>query len=443
MFHLGWFLGNGYGIQPWNRNGRGGVWNGTNGREWMKPDLYVDLSRSMERAGYDFLLIEDTSMVEDSYGGTAQKTLEWGMFAPKNDPLPLVPLLAAQTKHLGYLPTISTTQYPPFLAARLMTTLDHLTEGRVGVNVVSSVTHRVAQNFGYDQHLPHDERYEMAAEWMDAVGQLWESWDADAVRLDEENNVYADFTKVNPIDFVGKYFKTRGPMNTIPGPQRRPVVSQAGNSIPGRELAAATADTMLAYGGSVESMKAFREDMHERLIKHGRKPSDLKIMFLASPIIGETDADAAEREEARQVAARSQLEIEKRLWSMTYVSGGEVDFAQFDLDQPMPDVTGNGEQSSMKQWVDESKRTGKTLRELAATYKTTSHMGLVGSCDTVAAKMGEIMEEVGGDGFLLYPTVTRRSIIEFTDGLGTALKRRGLIRDGYAGSTFRENLLEF
>jgi len=406
----------------------------------MKPDLYVDLARSLERGGFDFLLIEDTSMVEDSYGGDAETTLKYGMFAPKNDPLPLVPLLAAQTKHLGFLPTISTIQYPPFLAARLLTTLDHLTEGRVGVNVVTSVTHRVAQNFGFDQHLEHDERYEMAAEWMDAVGQLWESWDADAVRFDEENNVYADHTKVHPVDFVGKYFKTRGPMNTIPGPQRRPVVSQAGNSVPGRELAAMTADTMLAYGGTPAAMKAFVEDMHERLVTHGRRPEDLKIMFLATPVIGETDAEAQRREEALVAAASTDDAVQKQLWHMSYVSGGEVDFKKMDLDAPIPDVTGNGEHSSMRNWVEAGK--GKTLRQLAATHRT-NDLGLVGSCDTVAARMGDLAQETGADGFLLYPDVTRRSIIETTDGLGTALQRRGLIRSSYSGTTFRENLLSF
>ncbi|MET0886128.1 MAG: NtaA/DmoA family FMN-dependent monooxygenase [Mycetocola sp.] len=441
MFHLGWFLGNGYGIQPWNRTGRGGTWNSTNGRDWMKPDLYIDLARSLERGGFDFILIEDTSMIEDTFGGSMETTLKYGIMAPKNDPLPLVPLMTAATKHIGIIPTISTTQYPPFMAARLMTTLDHLTEGRVGINVVTSVSHRVAQNFGHDKHFEHDLRYEMAGEWMDVVDQLWESWEPDAVLLDEENFVYADHTKVHTIDYDGAYFKSRGPLNTIPGPQRRPVVSQAGNSIPGRELAARTADTMLAYGGDVAKMKEFRADMHRRMEKYGRAPEDLKIMFLVNPIIGETDADAHEREATRAAAAATDDAVIQRLWAMSYVSGGEVDFAAMDLDAPIPEVTGNGEQSSMANYVKAGQ--GKTLRELAATHRTISHMGLVGSCETVAEKMGEIMDEVGGDGFLLYPTMNRRTIIEIADGLGSALQRRGLIRESYTGTTLRDHLSEF
>jgi len=441
MFHLGWFLGNGYGIQPWNRTGRQGTWNSTNGRDWMKPDLYIDLAKSLERGGFDFILIEDTSMIEDTFGNSMEATLKYGMMAPKNDPLPLVPLMTAATKHIGIIPTISTTQYPPFLAARLMTTLDHLTEGRVGINVVTSVSHRVAQNFGHDEHIEHDLRYEMAEEWMDVVDQLWQSWEPDAVLLDEENYVYADHNKVHVIDFEGKYFKSRGPMNTIPGPQRRPVVSQAGNSEPGREFAARTADTMLAYGGSVEKMKAFREDMHRRMVKFGRAPEELKIMFLVNPVIGETDAEAEEREAARAAGALSDDAIAQRLWNMSYVSGGEVDFGAFDLDLPIPAVTGNGERSSMANYVQAGQ--GKTLRELAGTHRTIPHMGLVGSCDTVAAKMGEIMDEVGGDGFLLYPTMNRKTIIEVADGLGSALQRRGLVRSSYSGTTLSDHLHEF
>src|ERR1700712_356297 len=203
MIHLGWFLGNGFGIQPWNEKGGDGPWVGSNVTDWMKPDIYVDLATSMERAGFDYILIEDTAMVEDSYNGTAEASLRRGFMAPKNDPMPLVPLLTQATKHIGIVPTISTIQYPPYLAARLLTTLDHLTQGRVGMNVVTSVTDRVAQNYGYDRHLDHDERYAMAMEWTDVVLKLQSSWEEGAVIADPVAGIYADHTKVHPIDFEG------------------------------------------------------------------------------------------------------------------------------------------------------------------------------------------------------------------------------------------------
>jgi FMN-dependent oxidoreductase (nitrilotriacetate monooxygenase family) len=438
MFHLGWFLGQGFGIQPWR-----GTFDGDAAHDWMKPDRYVDLTSSLERGGYDFVFIEDTAMVEDTYGGSAAFTLAHGEMAPKNDPLPLVPLMAQRSKHIGIINTMSTIQYPPYLAARLMATLDHLTDGRAGVNVVTSVTHRVAQNFGYDEHLPHDERYVMAGEWMDVVSQLWESWEPGAVVGDIETPMYADASKVHPIDYRGKYFASRGPLNTIPGPQGRPVVAQAGNSIPGRELAAAHADTMLAMGRDVAQMKAFREDMQERLVKHGRKPGDCKVLFLVTPVLGETDEHAAERERERVRRSHDQESIEMVLWGLSYISGGTVDFSKFDLDALMPDIVGNGEQSSMQQYVKGNE--DKTLREVVTGVRQIGDLGLIGSPDTVASKMGDIMDEVGGDGFLFYEplNLNRRTIAEYTDGLSPALRKRGLIRDGFDDVTFRENLLAF
>lgn len=438
MFHLGWFLGQGFGIQPWR-----GPFDGNAVHDWMNPDRYVELTSSLERGGYDFVFIEDTAMVEDTYGGSAAFTLAHGEMAPKNDPLPLVPLMAQRSKHIGIINTISTIQYPPYLAARLMTTLDHLTDGRAGINVVTSVTHRVAQNFGHDQHFAHDERYLMAEEWMDVVSALWDSWEPDAVVGDAETPMYADASKVHPIDYRGKYFASRGPLNTIPGPQRRPVVAQAGNSIPGRELAAAHADTMLAMGHDVAQMKAFRDDMQTRLVAHGRLPGDCKVMFLVTPMLGESDEHAAIRERERVRRASEPEAIERVLWNMSYISGGTVDFSKFDLDALMPDIVGNGEQSSMRQFVVGNE--DKTLREVVTGIRQIGDLGLVGSPDTVAAKMGEIMAEVGGDGFLFYEPVhlNRRTIAEYTDGLSPALRKRGLIRDGFDHATFRENLLAF
>lgn len=435
MFRLGWFLGNGFGLPAWQ-----GHWAGRSMTEWSSPDMYVDLTTSLERGGFDLLFIEDTSMVEDTYGGSTETTLRYGLMAPKNDPVPLVPLLARATEHIGIAVTMSTIQYPPYLAARAMTTLDHLTKGRAGVNVVTSVTHRVAQNFGFEQHLEHAERYAMAQEWLDVVGALWESWDPDALVLDDQAPRYADHTKVRPIEFVGKYFKVRGPLNTIPGPQRRPVVAQAGNSIPGRELAARNADTMLALAKNPAEMKALRQDMDQRLIRHGRRPEDLKILFMAVPYLGETDRDARDRFDRREAAKKDPRSIEQRLWYLSYVSGGAVDYRAFDLDGPVPQTIGTGETTTAKAWLENSETI--TLRELAE-GPSNYGMDFVGSCDSVAGQMVEAMQEAGGDGFLLYPEVTRRSIVEVCDGLCPALRRRGVIRDGYSHRTFRENLREF
>ncbi|MDT5303145.1 MAG: long-chain alkane monooxygenase, partial [Mycobacterium sp.] len=241
MFHLGWFMGSGFSVQTWAMD----PWAGNTGHDWMKGDLFVDLAASLERARFDYLLVEDTSMVEDAYGRSMETTLKYGLLAPKCDPVPLIPLLTQRTKHIGIAVTLSTSFYHPFMAARTMTTLDHLTDGRVGLNVVTGSSSRAAQQYGYDELMLHSERYEMAKEWMEAVGALWDSWEEGAVLVDEQTPRYADHTKVHPVDFEGKYFRTRGPLNTIPGPQRRPVIVQAGASPAGRDLAAKYAESML------------------------------------------------------------------------------------------------------------------------------------------------------------------------------------------------------
>lgn len=444
MFHIGWFLGNGFGIQPWSQTNGDGPWVGSNVNDWMKPDIYIDLAQHMERAGFDYILIEDTAMVEDSYKGSAETSLRRGIMAPKNDPMPLVPFMTRATKHIGIIPTASTIQYPPYLASRLFTTLDHLTEGRVGMNVVTSVTDRVAQNFGYDQHLEHDERYQMAHEWVDVVTQLQNSWQEGAVIADPVAGVYADHTKVQPIDFRGKYFASRGPLNTIPGPQRQVPIASAGGSAAGRDLAARWDDTMLIQCKTPEQMKEFREDMHRRMAAYGRKPEDIKLFFLCMPVIAETDEQAQEKAKALAAAKRTDKAVEYNLWNMSYTSGGRIDFGNIDPDTIVDDIDlskQNGEFSSIENLF--MAQRGKTLREVVATSFQITDLGLVGSPDTVAGKMGEIMDEVGGDGFLIYLPPTRRTMAEISDGLAPALRRRGLIRDGYSGVTLRDHLNEF
>lgn len=444
MFHMGWFLGDGFGIHPWSPTNGDGPWTGTNATDWMKPGIYVDMATSLERAGFDYILIEDTSMVEDSYNQSAETSLRRGFMAPKNDPLPLVPLMTQATKHIGIVPTVSTIQYPPFLAARAFTTLDHLTEGRVGMNVVTSVTDRVAQNFGYERHLEHDERYDMAMEWIDVVKALQNSWQDGAVIADPVAGVYADHTKVNPIEFVGKYFKCRGPLNTIPGPQRTVPVCSAGSSEMGRVLAARYDDTQIAIVKDGAAAKTYRADMRARIAAEGRNPDDVKFLFIATPTIAATDAEAQANYEAAQAFRSSDKAIEYNLWNMSYTSGGRIDFGAIHPDTLVGDIDlsrQNGEFTSIAGLFDGHE--DKTLREVVSKSFQVKDMGLIGSPATVAAKMGEIMEEAGGDGFLFYLPTTRMNLALVADGLAPELRRRGLIREEYTGSTLKENLTAF
>ncbi|MBM9469457.1 NtaA/DmoA family FMN-dependent monooxygenase [Nakamurella leprariae] len=433
MFHMGWFLTTGFGVYGW-----GGQWSGNVSRDVARPELFMGMAQALEHAGFDYMMLEDSSVLPDIYEGSPRMALKTATV--RHDPMPLVPLIARATKHIGVIATAATTFYPPFLAARLFTTLDHLTGGRVGINLVTASPHAAAQNYGLDQHVEHDLRYEMADEWMQAVSALWETWEEGALQLDEQTGVFADHSKIHRADFQGRFYKTRGPLNTVPGPQRRPVICQAGGSPAGRELAAAHADTIVAAVVGVEAMKEYRDDISRRLIAHGRKPQDAKVMFLVNPVLGDTDAEAQAKYD-RMVEARA-ANVEGFMAGLSYTSG--IDLSQYDPDEPFPDLTGrvNGHQSTMQDYQDAAAG-GKTWRQVARERAVVESVPLVGSPATVAAQMDEAMQHAGGDGFLIANPVTRKSIAEIADGLAPQLRRRGLIRSGYSYDRFRDNLLEF
>lgn len=431
-FHLAWFLGTGFGVQSWNRE-----WGGTLPADWMKADFYVDMVRSLERACFDYLIIEDTSMVPDRYGQSAEIYLKNAMTAPKHDPVPLASILTQVTSRLGVVPTISTTFTHPFQVARLMSTLDHLSSGRIGWNVVTSSDARAAENYGIVMP-EHDRRYDRAEEFVDAALQLWASWEPDAVLLDEATGTFADYKKVHAPYFEGEYFTSRGPLNTVPSPQGRPVICQAGSSPRGREFSSKHADTIIASTEGVAKMKAFRDDVRARAAGWGRDPDSCKVLYLVSPILGETDEEAEEK----RVRMRrwSADHVDQVVASMSYNIG--IDFSTFDLDAPLSnELTTNGHVGTLMNLVGSGT---ETLRERVRRYIPWESTELVGSPDTVAHQMAEAMDEVGGDGFLISrPWVDRRFLAEVTEGLVPALQRLGLARSAYSHERFRDNLLDF
>lgn len=429
-FHLAWFCN--FVADDWL-----GPW-GSGGTPWT-GDFYVDMAKQLERACFDYMILEDKLHVSDAYGGSMAADLKHGI-VPKHDPAPLATLLAGATSRLGVVATLSTSFYPPFLLARLCATIDHLSKGRFGWNIVTSAEDRAAQNFGLDKLYEHDLRYDMADEYLDLVHQLWGSWEPDAVVRDRATGTYVDGSKVHTVDFEGRFYKSRGPLNTLPPPQGRPVLCQAGASPKGRAFAAKYADTIISPYQDPALMKAYRDDIRQRVEAAGRKPDDVKVLFLASPVVGETEAEARERQ-ARWLSAP--LFVEYTLAELASIT--EIDFAAYDLDEPLPEVTTNGERGTLEAFLGKAKGKTVTLRELAHGGLTEAST-LVGTPDQVAEKMGEMMDAVGGDGFLVTsPTMRldRRYICEIVDGLVPALQRAGLARSSYTYEGFRDNLLEF
>ncbi|UZG55090.1 NtaA/DmoA family FMN-dependent monooxygenase [Rhodococcus opacus] len=407
------------------------------GSDWWSGEYHARLAQRAEDANFDFMFFEDTAAVSTTVGGSLDMDLRYALSAPKNDPVALLSYLAGKTTRLGLISTASTTLYPPFLLARLYSTIDNLSRGRAGWNIVTSSENESAQNFGLDALPPTNERYQIAEEFLEVVRALWNSWDEDAVVRDQENNVYTDPTKVRAIDHRGKHFKVRGPLNSLPSPQRTPVFAQAGGSPRGRDFAAQNAELIMSTTiGGVEAMKAFREDIHGRMKKFGRDPKECKIMYATHLYVAESRADF-----------RSSI-TDSQLLSVLGKHSAHlgVDLNQFPLDEPFPqDVVANGT-TSMVESLKEKGRRGQSLRDAIIDFNWgDDELGLVGPASDVAQNLVSAMEEAEGDGYIIMATqdANESHLSGIFDGVVPELKRLGAMRTDYSGNTLRENLFAF
>jgi FMN-dependent oxidoreductase (nitrilotriacetate monooxygenase family) len=432
-FHLGWFTS--FAATEWNS-----VYASSDLQHW-NGEFYIELAKALERACFDYIMFEDALMLPEAYGGSAEAYLKLALMAPKHDPAPLTALVAAATKSLGIVTTLSTMAYPPYMLARLCCTLDHIAGGRFGWNIVTTGEDGAAQNFGMEKLPGRELRYEMADEYLELVNQLFSSWDPNAITLDHDKGIYADYTKVRPINFRGKFFSCRGPLNTAPSPQGRPAYVQAGGSPRGRKFAATHADSIIATAQGIEGMKAYRAEVRKHAAAIGRDPDEIKVLFLVAPVVGETEENA----KAKYLKGVSSPQSVQR--SLALISSiTDIDFSQFQLDAPLPLLKTNGEQGSLDRF--QQAGSGKTLRQLILEGGgTVTAMDLIGTPDQIADQMEEAIEKVGGDGFLIRPpfgSLSRRYLNEITEGLVPVLQRRGLTRNAYTpGRTLRNLLREF
>ena len=428
-FHLGWFMGPGVTIQGWNSPGFPAAY------DWTKPALFQDMIRAMERACFDVFILEDSSTVPDNYGASMDFYLRHAVMTPKFDPVPLVGYLASVTQHIGIAPTLTSTFYPPFLLARLLSTLDHFTAGRIAWNIVTATNDRAGQNYGLPGQPEHDLRYDMADEYLDVVTKLWASWEPGALVMDEATGVFADSSKVHSIDFEGRFYKSRGPLNVPPSPQGRPVFVAPGGSPRGRRFSGRHAEIVLAgHADDVEQMKHYRDEVHQHAAALGRDPATCKVMFTFAPhIVKNTrEADELKQDMAKMRAAY----MERTLAAYSYLSG--IDFSKMDHDTPLPEIKTNGMQSLLRTF--QNAGPDATLRDIATGIHTFT---LIGTADSVAGQMQEAMEEIGGDGFLVQGHIKPKYVHSITDELVPALQRRQLTRAEYTHPTLRENLMAF
>jgi FMN-dependent oxidoreductase (nitrilotriacetate monooxygenase family) len=402
-------------------------------------DVYLETARIAEAAKIDAIFFADAAAVQPvdliAKGDPKAGLVHRG--AAGLEPMSLLPALAAATKRIGLIATATTTYNEPYHIARRFATIDRISGGRGGWNLVTSQTEAEAQNFGHDSHMEHDARYERAEEFFDVVAGLWDSWASDAFVYDKTTAQCFDPTKVKILNHSGKHFKVRGPLNVLRSPQGRPIVVQAGASGPGKTLAARVADCVFTAQSKLTDGRAFHDEVKSRAVDFGRSPDQIKIMPGIVPIIGRTD------EEARELRAEllSNITDDQAMRSMYRVAGG-LDLRQFPLDGPFPELPlSNGAQGRQKLLVEMARRENLTLIQAGRRFaEGQAHHIVCGSPKTIADLMQTWFEEGSCDGFALMPSYFPRGVRDIAESLIPELQRRGLFRTEYEGQTLRDNL---
>jgi FMN-dependent oxidoreductase (nitrilotriacetate monooxygenase family) len=408
---------------------------------WRYPGAFPDanfnlahirrFARTLERGRFDAFFMADHLAVLNM----PVEALKRSHTVTSFDPLTLLPVLAVDTNHLGLIATASTTFEQPYLIARRFASLDHISAGRAGWNVVTTSNPDAALNFGMEEHMEHDERYARAREFVDVVTGLWDSWADDAFVRDVESGIFFDPEKLHVLNHKGRYLQVRGPLNVARPVQGWPVIVQAGASEPGRQLAAETAEVVFAAGGRLPDAQAFYADVKGRMEKFGRNRDHLKILPGAFVVVGETV------EEAREKRARldSLVYYESAIASLSIALGHDA--SRFDPDAPLPEIPEtNQSKSSRDRVVAVAKRENLTVRQLAQRLGGYAGLAFVGTPKTIADSMEEWLIGDGCDGFnIMFPYVPE-GLDDFVDKVVPELQRRSLFRTEYEGATLRENL---
>ena len=395
---------------------------------------WTELARTAERGGFDGIFFADVRGIYDVYDDDRAPAIERAVQTPSNDPAYLVPAMAAVTEDLGFAITKSTSYTHPYQLAREFSTLDHLTDGRIAFNVVTSFLESAAANLGLQDRMDHDERYDRAEEFMQVCYRLWEdSWDEEAVVRDRTRGVYTEPDGVAPIDFDGEYFEVPGPHSTEPSPQRTPVLYQAGSSDRGRAFAARNAEAVFVSQPTERKVREYMTDLRARARDHGRDPDELAFFPGIVPIVGETEAIA----EAKHDSYREDVDVEGVL---TLLSGFvDMDLSALDPDQRIEHIETEAIQGTVNAFADgESEWTVREMAQFAG-LGTTSPV-VVGTPEQVADELEYWYREVGVDGFNVKEVIRPDTLVDFVDMVVPELRERGLLRTRYEGETLREHM---
>jgi len=351
------------------------------------------------------------------------------------DPLTLLPALAAVTERIGLIATASTTYNDPYHIARKFASLDHLSGGRAGWNLVTTSNPDAALNFGLDEAVEHGERYKRGREFFDVVTGLWDSWADDAFLLDQDSGLFFDPERLHVLGHKGEHFSVRGPLNVARPVQGWPVIVQAGASEAGRQIAAETAEVIFGSSRTLADAQAFYADVKRRMPPLGRNPDHLKVLPGVLVIVGETEAEARRK----KTLLDSLVHPDSGLPNLSMRLG--VDASKFDLDGPLPEIPEtNASKSARQSTIDLARREGLTVRQLAERAGGYGGLEFVGTAAQIADRMQEWLEADGCDGFNVMFHTVPAGLDEFVDLVVPELQRRGVFRREYEGATLRENL---
>ncbi|ROO85871.1 FMN-dependent oxidoreductase (nitrilotriacetate monooxygenase family) [Actinocorallia herbida] len=408
-------------------HGNAGLWRHPDDRTARYPELsyWVDLARRLDAGGFDLLFIADAVGQLDVYGGSAREALARAVQTPVTDPLLAVSAMAAATEHLGFGVTVSTTYEYPYLLARKFSTLDHLTGGRIGWNIVTSLLDSAARNIiARDRQIGHDERYAIAQEFLEVAFKLWEgSWEDGAVLRDPVRGIFTDPDKVHGIEHSGRYFSVPGAHLVEPSPQRSPLLLQAGTSTAGREFAARNAELVFVADPRPETLRRNIDDVRRRAVGHGRRPEHLKFITSVTVVVAETDRAAA----AKAADLRRFRDTRGGLVLLSALSG--VDWSAHDLDRPIEEFETDASRSVLAAVADPAERKRLTLRDHVDGLSGFGGEVLVGGPATVADQLEAYAGATGVDGFNFVYLITPGSFDDLAAHLIPELAKRGRVRE--------------
>ncbi|KAA8734874.1 LLM class flavin-dependent oxidoreductase [Acinetobacter qingfengensis] len=406
---------------------------------WVHPDnnrhrfndieYWIELAKLLEAGTFDGVFIADVIGTYDQFRQGPETAIREGMQIPSNDPLLIIPAMASVTKNLGFGVTFSTSYEPPFAFARRMSTLDHLTKGRVAWNIVTSYLPNAARNFGLDDEIPHDQRYQLADEYLDVLYKLWEgSWDDDAVQVDRKNRIYADPAKVRYINHVSNNYKVAGPHLCEPSRQRTPLLFQATGSSAGIEFAGRHAEAIFTGGSSAEEVQRNINGIREKAKAHGRDPAGIKFFVGASVIVAPTNEEVEEK-------LKTFHELHSVDAALVHLQSS-VDLTLYPRETKLKEIIPENDQSWGLRWADSEETVGGLLDKFRFRQ---DRFFVAGTPTHVADTIEKWLDEDGIDGINLIQYLSYGTAKDFIELVVPELRRRGRFREKYAdGETLRE-----